>query len=432
MLVPVPGSAHPCGSGAAPARGAFLLPGSGVAGESYCGQVAYGSEPFVWMPGAPATVTEFVRGEFDYMTPLSVLPGPTPRMLVAADLCPPVTGSCVSVLAIATTTAAPTVLESMSTAGELRDRSDSGWSVGFGAIGGGTSAWRGSPDGTVEELDAPTGWGESVDGVSASGVAVGSAYISNQQRGVVWGIDGAALVLASPEPGTASRAAGVGIDGSVVGQAGGRAVWWPSSSVGSGAPGLELLPVGSQSEATHLAGNPSSAGPLGWAAFGTLSYGAKLFRSNGSTAVELPAPAGLNVSGLKWIDAPTPLLAVALGHDQVYQPIALLWTPQHGLERLQRRIALPAPAAVPADLMPIDADAAGIILLSDGFDGVPMLAVPLRMGDATGDAQVNGSDLGALLSSWGPVSANTAHPADFDGDSVVGALDLAMLLGAWE
>ena len=48
--------------------------------------------------------------------------------------------------------------------------------------------------------------------------------------------------------------------------------------------------------------------------------------------------------------------------------------------------------------------------------------------DLDGDGIVGGSDLAALLGSWG-VCVDCA--ADFDGDDVVGGSDLAALLGAW-
>lgn len=435
-LIPVQGSVHPCSSGNAPWRGAFITDAGAVAGDSYCGQVTYGSEAYLWAAGS---VTEFARGDFDYTSPMGVLPAwsgggsGAPAMLVSADLCPPQSGPCSSAIAIARVGEPPVILGfTNGTAVQMNDRSESGWVVGWGAIGGST-AWRVSPSGSLAPLDAPTGWGEWVVGVGESGDAVGGAYISNLQRGVVWRTDGSTDVLGSVEPNTASRAADIAIDGSVVGQANGRAVWWPAGSTATGAPALELLPIGSQSEATHVAGNPSSAGPLGWAVFGTTAYGAKLFRSNGGTWSELALPAGINALGVEWIGAANPTLAIAMAHDQFYQPIALVWTAQGGVERLQSRVVSLGGPAAPADLVPIDINASGTILLSDGFQGAPFIAVPLAAGDANGDGAVNGADLSALLSAWGPVTTGASpHAADFDASGVIDASDLTILLGAWE
>jgi hypothetical protein len=45
------------------------------------------------------------------------------------------------------------------------------------------------------------------------------------------------------------------------------------------------------------------------------------------------------------------------------------------------------------------------------------------------DHQVNGADLGALLSQWGPATANTA--SDFNRDGLVNGADLGYLLANW-
>jgi hypothetical protein len=50
------------------------------------------------------------------------------------------------------------------------------------------------------------------------------------------------------------------------------------------------------------------------------------------------------------------------------------------------------------------------------------------MGDLDGDRSVGGSDLGALLGSWG---ACTACPADLNGDGQVNGADIGAMLGAW-
>ena len=45
------------------------------------------------------------------------------------------------------------------------------------------------------------------------------------------------------------------------------------------------------------------------------------------------------------------------------------------------------------------------------------------------DSQVNGADLGALLSQWGPANANTVSDMNRDGN--VDGADLGHLLNAW-
>lgn len=51
------------------------------------------------------------------------------------------------------------------------------------------------------------------------------------------------------------------------------------------------------------------------------------------------------------------------------------------------------------------------------------------IGDLFVDGQINGADLGALLSQWGPATATTA--SDLNSDGVVNGLDLGNLLSRW-
>ena len=51
------------------------------------------------------------------------------------------------------------------------------------------------------------------------------------------------------------------------------------------------------------------------------------------------------------------------------------------------------------------------------------------IGDLFPDGQVNGADLGALLSQWGPASATTV--SDLNRDGSVNGADLGYLLSAW-
>ena len=47
--------------------------------------------------------------------------------------------------------------------------------------------------------------------------------------------------------------------------------------------------------------------------------------------------------------------------------------------------------------------------------------------DLNGDGEVNGADLGLLLSAWG----QSGVPADLDGDGTVNGADLGILLSNW-
>ncbi len=54
------------------------------------------------------------------------------------------------------------------------------------------------------------------------------------------------------------------------------------------------------------------------------------------------------------------------------------------------------------------------------------------IGDIFADAQINGADLGALLSYWGPVTGSGPSAAcDLDGNGVVNGADLGYLLANW-
>ena len=56
-------------------------------------------------------------------------------------------------------------------------------------------------------------------------------------------------------------------------------------------------------------------------------------------------------------------------------------------------------------------------------------APPPCLGDLSGDGNVDGADLGALLGSWGPCTGSCA--ADLNADGAVTGADLGVLLGAW-
>ena len=61
-----------------------------------------------------------------------------------------------------------------------------------------------------------------------------------------------------------------------------------------------------------------------------------------------------------------------------------------------------------------------------GFVAFAPLECP---GDLFVDGQVNGADLGVLLSQWGPATQTTV--SDINGDGVVNGADLGILLSNW-
>ncbi len=66
---------------------------------------------------------------------------------------------------------------------------------------------------------------------------------------------------------------------------------------------------------------------------------------------------------------------------------------------------------------------------SAGFIAFVPLDCP---GDILEDRTVNGADLGALLSYWGPVTASSiSNACDLDNDAIVDGSDLGLLLAAW-
>ena len=75
----------------------------------------------------------------------------------------------------------------------------------------------------------------------------------------------------------------------------------------------------------------------------------------------------------------------------------------------------------------------GVIVGTGVFNGLTrayaMIPVPTPCeGDFNDDGVVDGADLGALLSAWGPADGS---PADLNGDGVVDGADLGILLSVW-
>ena len=75
----------------------------------------------------------------------------------------------------------------------------------------------------------------------------------------------------------------------------------------------------------------------------------------------------------------------------------------------------------------------GSIVGEGEFAGVARayLLTPVEPADLDADGLVDGADLGALLSAWGPCALAGGCPADLTGDGVVDGADLGVLLANW-
>ena len=51
--------------------------------------------------------------------------------------------------------------------------------------------------------------------------------------------------------------------------------------------------------------------------------------------------------------------------------------------------------------------------------------------DINGDGQINGADLGSMLSQWGKCGDSAGCSGDLNGDNVVNGADLGLLLSCW-
>ena len=430
---PVPGIEHPCFPGVpgsiAPVRGFDLAEDGRVACEADCGSTVGGSVSFVVFPDG--TVEPYSRGTFDFAEPAGFLSDG--RLLFVGDWCPPVSGPCTTALAVGRPLGLDPIVIASSSVGVpvVHATRDNGWAVGWGPISA-TDGWRLRADGTLEELSVPKGRSVTPEGVGPTGIVAGHAYQGSLPVAVKWSASSTVgTVLAPLAAGAASRALGVGDDGSVVGESGGRAAWWYLPSGPSA-----LLPAGSASVATHMAGNPAAANPIGFAIFGTHANGTRLFRANGPASWTdlMPIDGSAQIAQVEVTAAPRPDLMVARGLTPLYQPVGFVWTLGDQLRRLDAVVVNP-PAAEPGQpaqpFVAIDANAMRTILAERGFGGRPYLLRPLAAGDTDGDGAVNGGDLARLLSSWGAVPAGTRGAADFDGDGVVNGADVATLLSNW-
>jgi len=68
--------------------------------------------------------------------------------------------------------------------------------------------------------------------------------------------------------------------------------------------------------------------------------------------------------------------------------------------------------------------------VSDPADIVVVPGTPPCVADLFADGVVNGADLGALLSVWGPCTRGTCL-GDLNGDGQVNGADLGQLLSSW-
>ncbi len=423
IATPVPGLAWPCSiSGTiAPTKGTALSSDGRVLGHASCGSTTGGSRAY--LTDSDGSVVELPHGTFTFTEPAAFLGGT--RYLLIGNWCPPVNGTCTTVLAIAEGTESLTVLGGSSvTSSTCEDANEAGWAVGWGGTSS-TSAYRLRPDATVEALDVPKGWGESVQAVNLSGTAVGSAYINNQLRAIAWDASGTASVLPSVESGTSSQALGLSYDGSIVGQSNGRAAWWFNGNA------ISIMPVGSASLATHMAGSPMSADPIGYSIFGTAWNNLRFIRSNNMlSATDIgPIDASAQVQGLEVVAAPRPDFMVGRGFTPLYQPLAFVWSLGDTVRRLDAVVVNPPPTA--QGYIVVAANASRQILVNLGFNGQPYLFTELRPGDTNGDRIVDAADLAETLSGWGSVAAGVREAGDFDGNNMVDGADVAVVLSNW-
>jgi len=436
---PIEGVVHLCDaadpSSVAPVHGAAIANDGRIACVADCGTTAGGARPFVVMP--TGEVVAYAHGSFNFARPVGFRHDGS--LLMLGDWCPPVSGGCTTAVSItvpASDGEALVLAASADTTSVANDVEETGWAVGWGATSA-TGAWRVRPEGTFEALAVAGGGAIDAHAVSPSGVAAGSAYINGVLQAVRWNTKGAAAVLPSIKSGLPTEALAVGLDGTVVGTSGGRAVWWQ----GSGAP-IALLPVGSSSKgssskgssskATAMAGDSTEGHPLGFAIFGTHAGGTRLFRATGpSNWTSLgPFDASAQFFGFEIVDAPQPDLVVAHAHTPLYQRVAFVWTLEGGLHRFDRSIVnLPSGPNPPIEV--VAANSSGVVLVNLGASLAPYTLVQLDPGDTNGDGRINAADLALLLATWGPVPAGRRGAADFDGDGDVDAADLGFLLTSW-
>ncbi len=429
FATPVATFQHPCGSGSPAPTAVFSIAEDGrVLCEADCGStygipIFGGSRPYISWPNG--TVSELPHGSFGFTEPVAALNGN--RILMFGTICPQVDGACTTTLAIAESGALTLLTTAAASAPVLNDSNEQGWAVGWGGTATG-SPWRVRPDATLEMLSVPGAWAIYPNGVSSTGATCGSAYIGSVMHALRWDADGAVSILDPIEAGTSARGEGMGIDGSVVGQSNGRAVRWVSPTIV-----LQLLPIGSASVATHMAGNPMAGSPLPVSYFGTYQNGSRIFRATGPNvwADVGPIDASAQFTDFSVVAAPRADLMIATALSPLYEVKSFVWTLDAGMRPLESILVNPPTAGAFESLMVIDANATGVILATSGFDGPAFRLTRLWDGDTDGDALVNGIDLSRLIAQWGAVPTGARSAADFDGNQVVDAADMTTLLANW-
>lgn len=391
--------------------------------EADCGSTTGGSRPYLSLPGGGVSPLAF--GGFMFSEPVACLG--EDRVLLFGLNCPMQTGACTTTLAIASGSTLTLISTPVQSGAVLNDSNELGWAIGWGGTSVGDS-WRVRPEGTLEPLEVPGAWAVTATGVSLSGSVSGSAYIGSFQHAVRWDASGAVTLLEPLEVGTSAQGAGIGMDGSVVGQSNGRAVRWVDATTS-----MSLLPVGSSSVATHMAGNPMAGNPLGVSYFGTHQNRTRLFRATGpdtwSDIGSIAATAQL--TDLQVVAAPRPDFMVAIGLSPMYQRKSIYWSLMDGTHPLESLIVNPPAGSATNPLEVIDANAQGVLLVRQGFNGAAYRLARLNDGDTDGDGVVSGADIAVLLASWGAVPTGVRGAADLDGNRVVDATDLALLLANW-
>ncbi len=426
---PVPAPALQCWPGVpdslARGRGVALSSSGLVLGEVDCGTTIGGSRAYV--VDAAGSVAELPSGSFDFVEPIAFLGAG--RVLVSGDWCPPVNGACTTALSIAASDGTLSILGgSPSGVSAVHSSNEQGWAVGSGAMVR-SGAFRLRPDGTVDDLGLASSlsaaWDVEAKCVLPDGRALGSARLAAGTRAVRWSPGGEATVLEHPSGAADSRAAGGSVDGTAVGAVDGVAVaWLPGGGV------LPLMPAGSDSVGTHVGGNLLTQGPLGASIFGTHRSGTRLFRASAfGPGSDLGPSIAQPVHLVEVVSAPRADLMVARALVGLYEPRSYLWRPAIGLVDLET-VVVDRPAGA-APLQVVAANAAGAILVNDGSTLEPRLLRELRDGDVGGDGRVDGADIGALLSRWGPVPPGTRSAADMDGNGRVDGADLGSLLSNW-
>lgn len=426
---PVEGVQYLCNpsdpSSSAAVHGVALANDGRVACVAQCGTTSGGARPFVVMP--TGDVVPYAHGTFTFATPAGFRPDG--ELLLIGDWCPPVSGTCTTAVASSVPAALGNVAvlaSSSVTTSVANDVEETGWAVGWGATSV-SGAWRVRPDGGFESLEMSGAGGVDVWDVSPSGVAVGSAYVGGSLQALRWSPTSSASILPPLKAGLPTQALAVGLDGTAAGSSGGRAVWWFAN--GTVTP---LLPAGSQSEATAIAGHSAAANPLGFAIFGTHAGGTRMFRAIGpSVWTDLgPFDASAQFNNFRVVSAPQPDLMLAHAQTTLYQLVPFVWTFGDSLRRLDRMIVNLDLAAL-SNIEVVDANASGTVLINTGTSLAPYTLTRLEAGDTDGDGRVNGADLARLLATWGAVPAGIRGAADFDGDGDVDAGDLGFLLSQW-